>query len=173
MADMNMKKTALQLLVVNGILTQDEVDKCIQAISDDSIVSIAPASVTCDDYDQNIVYEDNNISVTYKSMTKVSNLFFGDGISFKFIVHNKTNYDIRVNATDISVNDFIVSNSELICSAAAPKKKTIDNFSLYGRSLEDVDVEDVDDIYSLELAISYEIEALDIEREGDPVSIDV
>ena len=67
----------------------------------------------------------------------------------------------------------MVSNSELICSEATPMKKTIDNFNLYSGALDDVDVSSPDDIYELELAISYEIEELDIEREGNAVEIDL
>lgn len=52
-------------------------------------------------------------------------------------------------------------------------KKTIDNFNLYSGALDDVDVSSPDDIYELELAISYEIEELDIEREGNAVEIDL
>ena len=175
MADFEMKKTAIQLLAINGILTQAEVDKCIKAISSDDcdVEHNEEVVARSSSISSNCVYEDSNLCVIFKSISSISNLFFGDGIEFKFIIQNKTNYDIRVNATEITINGFVVSNSELICSEATPMKKTIDNFNLYSGALNDVDVSSPDDIYELELAISYEIEELDIEREGNAVEIDL
>lgn len=173
MADINMKKAALQLLVVNEILTQEEVDKCINAISDDhEIIETRPITPSRSNQ-TGVLFEDSRICVAFKGMNKITNLFFGEGIEFKFIIHNKTDYEMKVNATDISINDFIISSSELLCSEATPNRKTIDNFSLYSISLDDVDVKDIEDIYSLELAISYEIEDLDIEYESASVEIDI
>ena len=173
MADLNMKKTALQLLVVNGILTQEEVDKCIRVLSDedDGYTGIEKLPQSYENSD--VVFEDSKISVTYKGARKVSNLFFGDGIEFRFVIQNKTCFKMRVSATDITINDFVVSGDELICSEATPNKKTIDSFHLYSRALDDVDVTDVDDIYSLELAIKYEISDIDFEYESESVEINI
>lgn len=174
MSDFDIKKTSIQLLGINGILTEEEVEKCIRVISGDDYEdnNITPA-IYSGEVSSNCVYEDLNLSVTFKGIQDVSNLFFGDGVAFKFVIHNKTSHDIRVEATEITVNDFVVSNNELLCSEAAPSKKTIESFYLYSGALDDVDVSSAGDIYSLELAIKYEIEDLDIEQEGDPISVDL
>ena len=168
-----MKKTALQLLVLNDILTQEEVDKCIRVLSDEDDgylgIKVLPQSYKPSD----VVFEDNNICVTYKGTRKINNLFFGEGIEFRFIVQNKSYLEMSVSATDITINDFVVSGDELICSEAAPNKKTIDSFCLYGRALDDVDVTDIDDIYSLELAIKYEISDINFEYESEAVEINI
>ena len=175
MADINMKKTALQLLVLNGILTQEEVDKCIKVLSNEDLGYSNSGTETLPQLygETDVVFEDNKVCVTYKGIRKVNNLFFGEGIEFRFVVQNKTSFEMRVSATDITINDFVVSNDELICSEATPHKKTIDSFSLYSRALDDVDVTDTDDIYSLELAIKYEISDIDLEYESEAVEINI
>lgn len=171
MADMNVKISGLKLLVKNGILSEEECERCIEAISGSAneIVptvtgTVVPAS---GEYD----YEDSKIAIRFKGIQRISNMFFGDGYSFKYIILNKTPYEIRVNVTEVTVNGFVVSNRELLCSEAASNKKTIDVICLYDSKMQDCDVYDTDDIEEFEFKIQYEIEDIDYEYESSIVSV--
>ena len=172
MADLNMKITGLKLLVQNGILTEEECERCIDAMSDpgNEIVPVVKGTVVSSSgsYD----YEDSKIAIKFKGISRISNLFFGDGYSFKFVLLNKTTYELRVNVTEVTVNGFVVSNSELLCSEAAANKKTIDTISLYDGTMQDCDVYGVDDITEFEFKIQYEIEDIDYEYESDVISVE-
>lgn len=119
----------------------------------------------------NADYEDSRIAVKFKGINRTSNLFYGDGFEFKFIVQNKTNYEMRVKATEVTVNGFVVSNDELINSEAAANKKTIDSIYLFDGKMNTVDVFGVDDIEQFEFKIQYEIEAINYTFESEPISV--
>lgn len=171
MADMNMKIKGLKLLVQNGILTEAECNRCIEVLSGQDtgiVVSSGRSSVaTVSGAD----YEDNRIAIKFKGINRVSNLFFGTGFEFKFVVQNKTNYEMRVAATEVTVNGFVVSNSELINSEAAANKKTLDSIYLYDKKMNTVDVYGIDDIEEFEFKIKYEIKDLNYEFESDSVYV--
>lgn len=170
MADMNMKIKGLKLLVQNGILTDAECDRCIEVLSGEgrtiAVSGRGPASMN-----SGADYEDSRIAIKFKGINRISNLFFGAGFEFKFVVQNKTNYEMRVNATEVTVNGFVVSNGELINSEAAANKKTLDSIYLYDKKMNTVDVYDIDDIEEFEFKIKYEIEDINYEFESESVYV--
>lgn len=170
MADMNMKIKGLKLLVQNGILTDAECDRCIEVLSGEgraiAVSGRGPASMS-----SGADYEDSRIAIKFKGINRISNLFFGTGFEFKFVVQNKTNYEMRVNATEVTVNGFVVSNGELINSEAAANKKTLDSIYLYDKKMNTVDVYDIDDIEEFEFKIKYEIEDINYEFESESVYV--
>lgn len=169
MADMSMKIKGLKLLVQNGILTESECELCIGALSGErtSVVVTGRPSSTVSGAD----YDDDKISIKFKGISRISNLFFGDGYEFKVVIQNKTGYEMRVSATEITVNGFVISNDELINSEAAANKKTIDAFHLYDKKMNGCDVYGIDDIEELEFRIKYEIEDTDYEYESESISV--
>lgn len=170
MADMNMKIKGLKLLVQNGILTENECNICIEALSEEQ-TSIIVAGRRPVSGLSGTDYEDDKISVKFKGISRVSNLFFGEGFEFKFVVQNKSSYTMRVNATEVTVNGFVVSNSELINSEAAANKKTIDSIYLYDKKMNGCDVYDISDIEEFEFKIKYEMEDIDFEYETESVFV--
>lgn len=169
MADMNMKIKGLKLLVQNGILTESECELCIGVLSGERTsvaVTGRPSSAVA-----GADYEDNKISIKFKGIRRISNLFFGDGFEFKFVIQNKTGHEMRVSATEVTVNGFVVSNNELINSEAAANKKTLDSIYLYDKKMNGCDIYGIDDIEEFEFKIKYEIEDIDYEYESESVSV--
>ena len=170
MANISMKIKGLKLLAQNGILTNEECEKCIDIISGGTSIatsgrnSVSPIS--------DVDYEDDKIAVLFKGISRISNLFLGDGYEFNYIVQNKTSHKMRVSATEVTVNGFVVSNDELINSEAAPNKKTIDGICLYDKKMNGCDVYCIDDIEEFEFRIKYEMEDTDYEYESELVSVE-
>lgn len=175
MADMNMKKTAFQLLVRNGILTQAEADKCIQVLSDDCDDMCSSIEVSSQSDDESfVIFEDSKICVTFEDVYRVVNMNLEEGIEFDFAVQNKTNYKMDVFAINISINGFALSDDvRAIYIDANPKEKTTGEFSLYSHALKEADITNIDDIHLLQMSVFYEIEEIDYEFESGPLKIKV
>lgn len=170
MADMNTKIKGLKLLVQNGILTTEECDRCIDAISGGgtSMVTSGRSSASAI---SGADYEDDKISVKFKGITRISNLFFGKGYEFKYVIHNKTSHEMSVSATEVTVNGFVVSNDERINAEAAANKKTIDSIYLFDKKMSGCDVYSIDDIKEFEFRIKYEMKDINYEYESEPVNV--
>lgn len=172
MADLELKKKALKLLVSNGVLTDEECEKCISAISNDfPIASIARDTYSTTSVSSGVIYDDDNITVSYKGLDEITNLFYGKGYAIKFIVENKTSHEMSVSATEISVNGFMIEDDTYIESAVPARRKTINSANIFQGKLDDVEVYSIDDMETLELRIKYEIEDLDVEEESEILSL--
>ena len=100
-------------------------------------------------------YEDEYLYLKFKDVDSVSNLLFGDGFGFKFLIKNRTDNTITVRAKSVSINGFIVSSNEQIIADLGGHKKAIDSIYLYfnRNNLNDCDVYSADDIAELSFMI--------------------
>ena len=110
-------------------------------------------------------YSDSFLTLKYKGVDDVSNLFFGNGVQIKFLIENTSVYTLRVTAKNIAINGFVVSSSELIIGELGPHKKAIDTISLY-RNLEDCEVTSALDIDTIEFSVEYEAKEINKEFES-------
>ena len=155
------KEKCLQLLVDKGILTEEEFEKCINVIKEDNInvdnlfetIEIEPTKRINNNY----LYEDYRICVKYKGLQEITNLFYGKGISIRFLVENKTSQSIRVHGTEITINGFMVDDDAWLVSELPANKKTIDGLNLFYGKLEEYDINSIDDIETIELKIMTEL----------------
>lgn len=166
MADLELKKKALRLLVTNGVLTDEECEKCIGAITQNDTRVLAP-NINSVSLGTGVIYEDENLAVSYKGIHGITNLFFGKGYSIRFIVQNKTSYEMAVSATEISVNGFMIEDDEYIESEVPANRKTVSGANIFQGKLNDCDVYSIDDMETLELRVKYAIKDINVERESD------
>lgn len=168
MADLQLKKKALQLLVSNGVLTEEECKKCISVIEGDTSTDVGnKGSLSSPSISSGVIFEDENLVISYKGIENITNLFYGKGYHIKFIVENKTSHEMSVSATEISVNGFMVEDDTYIESAVPANRKTINGANIFQGKLDDCDVYSIEDMNTLELRIKYEIEDIDVEKESD------
>lgn len=158
---LEIKKKGLQILVDNEIFTEEEYDCCVGALKElygiEDLDSDEIQVEIVDDY----IYEDEIIRVKYKGLRRITNLFFGAGYDIRFIVENKSSFNLKVSAIDISSNDFVLEDDGYIVSDLAPYKKAVDGVGIYDGTLNDCDIYDIDDFGELEFRIKYEIQELD------------
>lgn len=170
--DMATKIKGLKLLVSNGILTDEECEKCIAAITAESTENALVSKSYIGSVVEESTYSDSNITVSFKGIDRVTNLFYGEGYQFKFVLQNHTQHIIKVYLKEVTVNGFVISSSELLCNEAAAGKKTIDFIGLYDSKLNDCDIYGSDDFESLEFRVHYEVQDTGYEYESRLVSID-
>lgn len=115
MADMNTKKTALQLLVMNGILTEQEAAKCIAVLKEAMM-------------DGRVIYEDDAIIVSFKSLKKVGSVeksysrkasIFEIGLD----LYNKSDEAFEVIVYEMYFNGYPVPTEQRICIVPAGEKR--------------------------------------------------
>ena len=129
----------------------------------------APAVSYTGEYD----YEDGNIRLKFKGHEETNNLFFGEGVGFKFLIENKTTNSYRISAKDVSVNGFVVSSSELITSKLGAFKKAIDEMYLFfnKNNLNDCDIYSIDDVEELSFVLEVEDETTNKSYDSEEVFI--
>ena len=119
MADMNTKKTALQLLVMNGILTEQEAARCIEVLAEyNEIKSMAGR----------VIYEDDSIIVSFKNLEKIGSqkkdyAWKESTFEIGLDLYNKTDESFEVSADDICFNGGWVSDWKTICTVPAREKR--------------------------------------------------
>ena len=164
------KKRALKILVDNEIFTEAELDCCTDALKEFyerqfSGISEQKNSSRSNDY----IFEDDVIRVKYKGLRRITNLFFGAGYDIRFIVENKSSFNLKVSAVDISANDFVIEDSGLIVSELAPYKKAVEGVGVYDRTLNDCDIYEIEDFGELEFCIKYQIQEIEDHEKISPI----
>lgn len=103
-----------------------------------------------------LVFENEDIAVTYKGVYKFNGLF-AQGHRIRFVIENKTNQKLRVEGKSISANGFVVASSDLFNSEIEANKKVIDTVLMRQSNLVSAGVKNVSDMKEIALTFEYEI----------------
>jgi len=102
-----------------------------------------------------IVFENEDISVTYKGVYRFNGLF-AQGHRIRFFIENKTGQKLRISGKDIGVNGLVVKSEDLFNSEVAPHKKVIDTVLMPQSSLVAAGITKVTDMRELTIHFEYD-----------------
>lgn len=86
-----------------------------------------------------VVYDDNNIKVTYTGIEESSRK-----VEIKLLIENNTNYTCAVQNRNLSVNGYMISGS--MNAVVSSQKKCNDSLSIYKSSLEENKIDNIENI---------------------------
>ena len=158
MADQDVKKTAIQLLVTNGILSQEEADECIDAIAR-----------VYEKQKGRLVYQDENIALYFKGIEALTDGYEWGGFDkryvgyeFYFGVQNKSDESaVSVDADQIFLNRIKMQEYGCICKKVPPKEYRTGSFSVFCEGYLGRTIKSVEDIKRIGLEIVCERESND------------
>lgn len=114
----------------------------------------APGAVKGHKYGD-LVFENEDIAVTYKGVYKFNGLF-AQGYRIRFFIENKTGQKLRISGKNISADGLVVASDDLFNSEVAAHKKVVDTVLMPKNSLNAAGISKVADMNSLAIQFEYD-----------------
>jgi hypothetical protein len=127
--------------VVGKVQNNSDENSSSDSVADDSSNDSVTDESSNEEIDQEadqIIYDDNDIKITYKGYTQAG-LF--QSASFNFLIENNSDKDISVTSENVSVNDYTVSN--FLYERIGANKKSNSGVELYDSVLKLNDIETI------------------------------